>query len=221
MWEHVVYRCVIGSRAYGLATEVSDTDRRGFFLPPADLFWSLEGVPEQIERIDDGEDESYFEVAKFLRFGLQANPHVLECLFTPLIEHATPLVRELLDMRRAFLTKEIAKTCGAYASSQLKKIGADLRAKGAVKWKHAMHLVRVLDLGLRALRTGDLVLDVGEQRERFLAVKRGETTLAEIERWLRELQEAYEPALRATSLPERPDKERVNAWLLRARRSVL
>jgi hypothetical protein len=46
---HVIYRCVVGSRAYGLDDEESDTDRRGIYLPPADRQWSLYGVPEQLE----------------------------------------------------------------------------------------------------------------------------------------------------------------------------
>ena len=45
----VVLRCVVGSRAYGLDGPDSDTDRRGIYLPPADLHWSLAGVPEQLE----------------------------------------------------------------------------------------------------------------------------------------------------------------------------
>ena len=35
--ERVIYRCVIGSRAYGLEDDQSDTDRRGIYLPPAEL----------------------------------------------------------------------------------------------------------------------------------------------------------------------------------------
>jgi hypothetical protein len=46
LFHRVIYRCVIGSRAYGLATDESDTDRRGIYLPPADLQWSLYG-PEK------------------------------------------------------------------------------------------------------------------------------------------------------------------------------
>lgn len=45
----IIYRCVVGSRAFGLDTETSDVDRRGIYLPPADLQWSLFGVPEQLE----------------------------------------------------------------------------------------------------------------------------------------------------------------------------
>src|SRR5262249_31688922 len=43
--DQVIYRCVVGSRAYGLEHEASDIDRRGIYLPPAELEWSLYGVP--------------------------------------------------------------------------------------------------------------------------------------------------------------------------------
>ena len=45
---YVIYRCLTGSRAYGLARDDSDEDRRGIYLPPAELQWSLFGVPEQL-----------------------------------------------------------------------------------------------------------------------------------------------------------------------------
>ena len=40
----VIYRCVVGSRAYGLDSDESDTDRRGVYLAPTELQWSLFGV---------------------------------------------------------------------------------------------------------------------------------------------------------------------------------
>jgi predicted nucleotidyltransferase len=210
---------VIGSRAYGLDTEASDVDRRGFFLPPADVFWSLDGVPEQIEK--DETQECYWEVGKFLRLALKANPQVLECLNTPIVEHATPLVRELLDMRGAFLSKEIARTCDAYALSQFNKVSHELRTKGSIKWKHAMHLVRILLLGLSALEECEIRVEVGEHKEKLLAIRKGELPWTEVDRWRKELHEQYAPALETTRLPEHPDKARVEAWLVKARRSVL
>ena len=50
LYDYVIYRCVVGSRAYGLDNENSDTDRRGIYLPPADLHWSLYGIPEQFRK---------------------------------------------------------------------------------------------------------------------------------------------------------------------------
>jgi hypothetical protein len=46
---YIIYRCVVGSRAYGLHDASSDTDQRGIYLPPARLHWSLAGLPEQIK----------------------------------------------------------------------------------------------------------------------------------------------------------------------------
>lgn len=37
--DHTVYSCVMGSRAFGLATDDSDTDRRGVLLAPTALYW--------------------------------------------------------------------------------------------------------------------------------------------------------------------------------------
>lgn len=56
LYQYVIYRCVVGSRAYGLATADSDTDRRGYYLPPAALQWSLAGVPEQLENRETERD---------------------------------------------------------------------------------------------------------------------------------------------------------------------
>ena len=86
LYEVVIYRCIIGSRAYGLDNEASDIDRRGIYLPPANLHWSLFGVPEQLER---GE-EAYWEIQKFIALALKGNPNILECLHTPLVEYAAP-----------------------------------------------------------------------------------------------------------------------------------
>ncbi|MAP08450.1 MAG: nucleotidyltransferase, partial [Rhodopirellula sp.] len=80
LYDRVIYRCVIGSRAYGLEDEDSDTDRRGIYLPPAELQWSLYGVPEQLE--NDQTQEVYWELQKFIVLALKANPNVLECLYS-------------------------------------------------------------------------------------------------------------------------------------------
>jgi uncharacterized protein len=100
----VQYRCIVGSTAYGLNHEASDVDRRGFYLPPADLEWSLAGVPEQLETDNE---EVYWEIEKFIRLALKANPNVLECLYSPLVETCTPIGQELIDMRSAFLSRYV------------------------------------------------------------------------------------------------------------------
>ncbi|MFF4164091.1 DNA polymerase beta superfamily protein [Streptomyces sp. NPDC001741] len=139
--DHTVYSCVMGSRAFGLATEDSDTDRRRVFLAPTPLFW---------------------------RFA---------------------------------------------------KLEADVRLHGEPRWKHAMHLLRLLESCRDLLRTGELVIDVGDRREAPPAVKRGEVPWDEVERAMtRPAQESDEAATRSPLPPER-DRERVEAFLVRTRRA--
>jgi hypothetical protein len=55
----IIYRCQVGSKAFGLAGEDSDDDLRGIFLPPARLHWSLRRLPEQLETKEGERDEVY------------------------------------------------------------------------------------------------------------------------------------------------------------------
>jgi predicted nucleotidyltransferase len=219
IYQRVIYRCVIGSQAYGLADSASDVDRRGIYLPTADLHWSLHGVPEQLE--NDETQEAYWELQKFLVLALKANPNVLECLYTPLVEKATPLAEELLGMKAIFLSRLVFQTYNGYVMSQFKKMQADIRNHGKVKWKHVMHLIRLLLSGIGVLRDGVVPVQVGEHRERLLAIRRGELLWEEVESWRLRLHQEFNAAFETTKLPERPDYERANAFLISARRRAL
>lgn len=215
----VIYRCVVGSRAYGLDDDGSDFDRRGIYLPPAEMQWSLCGVPEQLE--DDATQECYWELQKFLTLALKANPNVLECLYTPLVEHATPLTRELLDMRGAFLSRLVYQTYNGYVMSQFRKLQARTRAGKDIKWKHAMHLIRLLLAGITTLREGVVPVAVGEHRARLLSIRWGELEWEQVDAWRLELHREFDSAYANTRLPERPDYDRANALLIKARRRAL
>lgn len=219
LFDRVIYRCVVGSRAFGLDTEESDTDRRGIYLPPAELHWSLYGVPEQLE--NDETEEAYWELQKFLIMALKGNPNILECLYTPLVEFVSPLAQELLDMRDAFLSRLVYQTYNGYVMSQFKRMQADLRNQGKIKPKHVMHLIRLLLSGIHVLREGFVPVDVGQHRERLFAIKNEEMPWDDIEAWRKELHTEFDRALEETNLPKRPDYERANEFLVRARRAAI
>ena len=215
LYERVIYRCVTGSQAYGLAEADSDVDRRGIYLPTADLHWSLYGVPEQLENHET--QEAYWELQKFLVLALKANPNVLECLYTPLVEKATPLAEELLAMKSIFLSRMVYQTYNGYVMSQFKKMQAEIRNRGQVKWKHVMHLIRLLLSGIRVLRDGFVPVSVDAYRERLLAIRRGEVPWEHVEQWRLQLHQDFNVAFETTKLPPRPDYERANAFLISAR----
>ncbi len=216
---YVIYRCIVGSRAYGLDHDASDIDRRGIYLPPADAHWSLYGVPEQVQ--DERSDECYWELQKFLTLALKANPNILECLYSPLVEEATPLAHELLDMRGIFLSRLIYQSYGGYVMSQFKKLEQDLRVTGTIRWKHAMHLIRLLLAGVTAMRERFIPVGVGEHRERLLAIRRGEVSWEEVNAWRLALHAEFASAFATTQLPERPDYAQANEFLIHARRSMV
>jgi predicted nucleotidyltransferase len=215
----IILRCVVGSRAYGLAGEGSDTDRRGVYLPPASLHWSLAAVPDRL--LDPHTQDCYWELRPFLLLALKATPVVLECLHTPLVEHATPLAEELLALRNCFLSKLAYEAYRAQADSQLRRLGRDLRAKGEPRWKAAMHLLRGLLSGIAVLRDGRVPVRVEEHRDRLLAVRDGRLSWKEFHAWRSQLMGQLERVRSESRLPDRPDRGPVEAFLLRARRSVV
>ncbi|MER6083638.1 nucleotidyltransferase domain-containing protein [Streptomyces sp. NPDC001833] len=214
--DHTIYACVMGSRAFGLATEGSDTDRRGVFLAPTPLFWGFEKPPTHVE--GPGEERFSWELERFCELALRANPNILECLHSPLVEHIDDTGRELLALRDAFLSRRAYDSFTRYALGQRRKLDADVRTHGAPRWKHAMHLLRLLTSARDLLRTGELTIDVGDRRAEFLAVKRGEVSWPEVESRMARLAAETERALHGTPLPAEPDHARVADFLFRARR---
>ncbi|MBI5931237.1 MAG: nucleotidyltransferase domain-containing protein [Chloroflexi bacterium] len=214
----VIYQCVVGSRAYGLDEEGSDVDQRGIYLPPADLHWSLYGVPEQLE--DEEKQQCYWELQKFLTLALKGNPNILECLYTPLVEMATPLAEELLAIRSIFLSKLIYQTYNGYVMSQFHKLEHHLKNYGTIKWKHAMHLIRLLLSGIIALDEGYIPVRVEQYRDRLLSIRREEVSWDEVNEWRKQLHQQFDTAYEKTALPARPDYERANQYLIHARRSA-
>ncbi|MFE5857711.1 DNA polymerase beta superfamily protein [Streptomyces sp. NPDC056500] len=213
---HTIYSCVMGSRAFGLATEDSDTDRRGIFLAPTPLYWRLVKPPTHVEGPAD--EQFSWELERFCELALRANPNILECLHSPLVEHIDDTGRELLSLRGAFLSREVQRTFVRYAQGQYAKLAAGVRLSGAPRWKPAMHLVRLLMCCRQLLRTGELVLDVGDERDWLLAVRRGEVSWSELEARMARISEEVAAAGTATALPERPDLARVEDFLIRVRR---
>jgi predicted nucleotidyltransferase len=217
--QYIIFRCVVGSRAFGLSHEESDIDRRGIYLPPATLHWSLYGVPEQLESHDT--QETYWELQKFLLLALKANPNILECLYSPIIEYATPLANDLLKLRELFLSQLVYQTYNGYVMSQFKKMQQDLRNRGTIKPKHAMHLIRLLLAGITVLREGYVPVEVGQHRDALLAIRHEAMSWEEVNTWRLSLHKEFDAAFRQTKLPERPDYDRVNDFLVRARRGMV
>ncbi|WP_433548331.1 nucleotidyltransferase domain-containing protein [Streptomyces sp. CA-294286] len=215
--DHSIYSCVMGSRAFGLATEDSDTDVRGVYVAPTPLFWRFDKPPTHVE--GPAPEQFSWELERFCALALRANPNVLEVLHSPLPLHTDARGEELLSLRSAFLSRRVHATFVGYAESQRRKIDADVRQYGAPRWKHAMHLLRLLSSCVDLLRTGELTTGVGDARDDLLRVKRGEIPWQHIENRLSRLVAAATEAASGSPLPPLPDRARVEDFLVRTRRN--
>lgn len=214
----VVCRVLAGSRAFGLATAGSDEDRRGVYLPPADWDWSLDRPPEQVETKADGVEEVVWEVGKFVRQALKANPNILETLWAPTVLFADETGEELRGIRGAFLSRRLYATYSGCVASQFRLLKQRYEASGAYKPKHAMHLLRLLHSGTHALTAGEIRVDVGEHRDELLAVRSGAWAFDEVAARAAELDRLFREAFARTTLPDEPDAARADRFLIAARR---
>lgn len=114
-----IFRGIVGSQAYGLATETSDTDYRSVYIQDnADLLSNI-----YTPRIEYSKDDVGYEIRRFLELANKADPGVLELLYLPenCIIHKTPEWDYLILFREKFLTRECYKTFTNYAKSQINK----------------------------------------------------------------------------------------------------
>ncbi|SDF18104.1 DNA polymerase beta superfamily protein [Chitinophaga filiformis] len=125
--QHLLLKCIRGSRAQHLHSPTSDTDIKGIFvLPPSELY----GLTYTPQISNSTNDEVYFEIGRFIDLLSKNNPNIVELLSTPtdcvLFRHT------LMDQIRPedFLSKLCKDTFAGYAASQIKK------AKGLNKKIH-------------------------------------------------------------------------------------
>ena len=116
----VVVETVVGSRAWGLAEEGSDTDLRGVFALP--LAWSLGLVEAPADLVSADGSATYWRVDKAVRQALRADPNTLEALFVPGARALDPIGEWLLAARDALVSAEIHGSFGRYALSQLMRL---------------------------------------------------------------------------------------------------
>jgi hypothetical protein len=121
----VVLETVVGSRAWGLSDETSDTDRRGVFVLP--FSWTTALVPVPDDLVSGDGSSTFWEIGKAIRQAVRADPNTLEVLFAPEVEIRDPMGEWLWQARDAFVSAEIYGSFGRYALSQARKLRQSLR----------------------------------------------------------------------------------------------
>ena len=114
----ILFEVISGSRSFGLNTPTSDTDIKGVYYLPKEMFYGLEYIP-QIS--NETNDEVYYEIGRFVELLLKNNPNILEILATPddCILYKHPLMEKLKI--EDILSKLCKDSFAGYAVTQIKK----------------------------------------------------------------------------------------------------
>ena len=223
-----VYRGSIAHGTYMPAKDphsIDDKDVMAICVPPMDHFVGLRRFgsrgTQEIKR--DEWDIVVYEIRKAISLLAQGNPNILQILWMEPRHKITSSVAgdHLLASRDIFVGKHVYKPFVGYARAQFEKMrrvefhgrmGA--KRKGLVMefgydTKNAAHLVRLLRMGIEFLATGELMVERPDAAE-LVGIKRGEWTLEQVEREADRLFSKIEDALIHSTLPERPDLDKIN-----------
>lgn len=225
-----ILKVLVGSRIHGLHLEDSDYDHEAICIEPLSNALGL-GAPfeELIIKASEG-DLKYVSLRKWCRLALKGNPNFLLPLFAPVdrVIYWNAVGSQLREMREMFLSKHVITAHLGYLRGQRTRLLAaesndgrgkprqDLTDQFGYDTKFAMHLLRVGYQGGEFATKGSITLPIQEDYRRFLmGVRQGKYTLAEVLECA-ELQEALiKVALTTSSLPDEPNYEAVEQWMLR------
>ena len=118
---NLILHVISGSRAFGLARPGSDEDTRGVCIPPKEFLLGLRTF-EQHE--NETQDHVVFALPKFVRLALQANPNIIETLYTD-PQHVLFINlygERLVAVRDSFLSRLVGERFSRYAIDQLRRM---------------------------------------------------------------------------------------------------
>lgn len=215
-----ILKVLVGSHAHGLANEKSDKDFRGVYIIPTEEFLNLSGQPKMTSWIEGEEDNTSYEIKKFLTDAIAGLPNTIEMFFAPIVE-ATEEGRELLNLFPHIWDKQLVfNSFTGYAENNLKKM---LENKDNRPKKYAGFIIRVLINLNRLLATNniDINYNCSGYTDILKDLKNPEKELnyGLIVNEMKRLTGFAQAYLKHST--QKPDYNKVNEFLLRIRKNNL
>lgn len=118
--QNLIFACLGGSHAYGLATPESDIDVRGVTIAPREYYLGFLNHFEQAE----GQECVVHDLRKFCQLAADCNPNIIELLFgdSRMCFASNASWEKIQDKRDLFLSTKAQYTFSGYAMAQLKRI---------------------------------------------------------------------------------------------------
>lgn len=213
---NLLLKGVVGSTAFGLNHTGSDKDYQGIFVAPTEAFLGLQTKVQESYSYNNP-DTTYHEVGKFCRLALGCNPTVLDLLWLENYNVRTQLGIELINLRNNFLSApRVRGAYFGYANDQYAKLLKDERFEKRAK--NARHFLRLLHQGAELYTRGYLKVNLGadfasEVTYYAKLIAQGNLDVAN-----KALEVAGTRFAQISALPEKPNTEPINEWLLGVRR---
>jgi uncharacterized protein len=228
--QNQILKVLVGSRAHGLHTEESDYDWRGVFVTPTQDILKLGGTTTQTSWIEGKEDDTSWEIGKFLFMATKCNPTVLEVFKAPIqgIMVTEDVVGGVsknavawgLELQKLFPyvwnSRAVMDAFVGYGLNQRKKF---LENKDVRPHKYAVAYLRTLYLAEQLLLTGDFQINMADTPifDTLLRWKNKDYQVGEViqitHEWEKKVRSAFE---------RNPDKkteiEPINKYLLEIRK---
>lgn len=229
---------LVGSRAHHLASSDSDYDYRGVFVVPTVDLLGLGPAAKHTQWIEGQTDNTSWEVGHFLFLATKCNPNILDVFRAGVTRLAPP---EIARKQSLLLWPHLLKAAGkqllllwphlvsrrqardaflGYARNQFKKMMDQEAVDTPRVWKFGTTYLRVLQQGIDLQETGTYSLAITDPawRAQLMAVREGRCTRGQIIDNALRLQERLFRAETQSVLPEAPNLDAVNQFLLQVRR---
>ena len=238
------YEVIMGSVAYGASDDTSDMDIYGYCIPPKDycfphLRGEIQGFSKPGPHFDQFQqhhimdkdarnnrgreyDVTIYSIIKYFRLCAECNPNMIDSLFVPrrCVLYSTETAELVREHRRDFLHKGAWFKFKGYSFAQLHRMKNKNKAgkrkestdKHGFDLKHAYHIVRLLNEIEQILTEHDL--DLTRNREQLKAIRRGEWTMEQVEKYFESKERELETLYTSSKLRHSPDEEKIKGLLM-------
>jgi hypothetical protein len=224
-----IYVTIVGSRLYGIAKDDSDYDIKGIGFNEVDEYCGLKSKEQQDYSNGKEGKESYngtiYEVRRCFHLLFKGNPTVLEpfCVDKKFVLHTSPIGENIAKfVRENMITKHFFQPYFGYHYSQIKEFTSsnregkrkDLFDKYGFDGKFSGHAYRLAKQCVMIMKTGVLNPTLeGEDRDIVMKMRNYEYTKEECLSFLTKNVDEMNAAFASSKLPEKPDYDKVNAFV--------
>ena len=215
-----ILHVLVGSRAHNLHTDDSDFDYRGVFIVPTTDLLSIGKNMKTTNWVEGKVDDTSWELGHFLKMATQCNPNVLDVFKGEPIDDSGEgqALQELWP--HVISRRRILDAYLGYSHNQFKKLMDQEAVDTPRVWKFGVTYIRALLNGIDILNTGTFSLEVKDIRSRNILrlIREGHVSRGVIIDEAVRLQKEIHDAYGRSTIPEAPNLEVVNEYLLGMRK---